>query len=139
DITDDIFVLDLPDDAQIQELGEMFASEEVSLTEAVKELGRSFYYIPEQANIKIDSVGITELDGVDLKRKELDLAYTKDHMPLFSIGVFESEVELNGDDMLPGDELVTIRGQEAHYSDMDGFRMIVWQEEGINYSAFFEN
>lgn len=136
-ILEDTFTLDLPDDVHIQTLEDMDDSKEVTLNEAVEELGSHFYYFPEQDDIEIDSIELSELDWVEINRMEIDITYTKDSLPLFSVGIFESEDELGEEDMLPGDELVTIRDQDGFYTDMDGFRMVVWQEDGLNYSLLF--
>lgn len=136
-IPEDTFVFDLPDDVKIIDLDDAAQSSELTLAEAVEALDKEFYHFSEGDGIEIASITRTDLDGMDINRTEIDIEYTKDDLPLFSVGVFEAGELLSEDDMMPGDELVTIRDEEGYYTDMDGFRMVVWQEDGLNYSLMF--
>lgn len=133
-IPEDTFTLDLPDDVEMIDLDDVSSSNTVTLSEAADVLNKEFHYFPEDNGLEISNIEMTKLDGAEIQRTEIDIEYTKEDLSLLSMSVFESDEKLGEDDMLPGDELVTIRDQDGFYTDMEGFRMIAWQEDGLNYS-----
>lgn len=136
DIPEDKFVLDLPEGVEVINLDgeeEDFMTE-VTLSEANELLNKTLHYIPEVDGMTLDKIDMFTLDMEDINRIEIEMEYTKDNLPLFSLGAFESDETLTEADMFPGGELTTIRGKEAYHSDMDDFHMVFWQEQGLNYS-----
>lgn len=136
DIPEDKFVLELPEGVEVinlEEEEEEFKTE-VTLSEANELLNQTLHYIPEVNEMSLANIEMVQLDGIDINRIEIEMVYTKDDLPLFSLIMFESDEMLTEADMFPGDELTTIRGQEAYHSDMDDFHMVSWQEEGLNYT-----
>lgn len=132
-IPEDTFVLDLPDDVEIMDIDAMSNTEEVTLEEAKEALGTSFYTFLETDGLELETIEMDELTG-ELARTEINLNYNKDSMPYFSLAVFESPEDVDEDFSMPNEEPVTIRGQEGTFTDMDGFRGLVWQEDGLTYS-----
>lgn len=133
DIPADKFNLDLPEDVDIVDSDSMLETEEVTLAQAKEALGQEFLYFPETNGLEITKIEMDELTG-ELERVEINMDYDKDGAPYLSLAVFESPEDMDGDIEFPDEEDVTIRGQEATYTDMDGFRGLVWQENGLNYS-----
>jgi len=131
------FVLELPEHVQIVDLEEMNRTTEVTLAEAAENIGAAFLYFPESGGLSISRIELAELAG-ELKRKEVNFDYQKDGLPSFTMTVFPSP-EDSGEDIgrLPGEEAVTVRGQEGTYMEMGDFRSLVWQENGLNYSIVF--
>lgn len=138
-IPEDTFTLDLPDDVTVQNLEDIYETTEVTLSEAVEALGTPFNYLVEEDDMAIETIEVSELGGDEIERKEINITYTKDDLPLFTMGIFEGEVELSEDDQLPGDELVTVRGLDGYFIDMDEFRLLFWEEDGLHYSLIFDN
>lgn len=136
DFSADIFSLTLPDNVKIESLEDMDEPNEITLEEAVEAVQTSFYYFPEEDGMEISSIEMIELDGVEIQRTEIDMTYIKNDLPLLSIGVFESPEDLEGEGLgMPGDEEVIIRNQQGFYTNMEGFRGLLWQEDGLNYSV----
>lgn len=132
-----IFTLDLPEDVQIREPDEISPTAEVTLEEAAEAVGQPFLHFPEKDGLALARIEKIELKG-ELNRIEVNLDYQKDRLPFFTLTVFESPEESEGDaGLFPGEKEVTIRGQKGVYMDMDGFRSLVWQENGLNYSILF--
>lgn len=131
------FVLELPEHVQIVDLKEMNPTTEVTLAEAAEKIGTTFLYFPETGGLAISRIELVELTG-ELKRKEVNFDYQKDGLPYFTMTVFPSS-EVSGEDIgrLPGEKVVTVRGQEGTYMEMGDFRSLVWQENGLNYSIVF--
>ncbi|HLR52139.1 MAG TPA: sigma-E factor regulatory protein RseB domain-containing protein [Candidatus Avamphibacillus sp.] len=131
-ISDDKFTLDLPEDAEIVDSNELPEPEEVTLKEAKEALEKPFLYFPETDGLELEKVEMDELTG-ELNRTEVNIDYNKDGLAFLTLTVFESP-DMEDDFKLPDEEPVTIRGGEGFYTDMDGFRGLVWQENGLNYS-----
>jgi len=131
------FVLELPEHVQIVDLKEMNPTTEVTLAEAAEKIGTTFLYFPEAGGLSISRIELVELAG-ELKCKEVNFDYQKDGLPYFTMTVFPSSKD-SGEDIgrLPGEKVVTVRGQEGTYMEMGDFRSLVWQENGLNYSIVF--
>jgi outer membrane lipoprotein-sorting protein len=131
------FALELPEHVQIVDLEEMNPTTEVTLAEAAENIGTTFLYFPETGGLAISRIELVELAG-ELKRKEVNFDYQKGGLPYFTMTVFPSS-EDSGEDIgrLPGEKVVTVRGQEGTYMEMGDFRSLVWQENGLNYSIVF--
>jgi len=132
EISDETFTLELPEDVEIIHSNDMPETEEMTLEEAKESLGKSFYYFPENDGLKLEKVEMDELTG-EFNRTEINMDYNKDGLPYLSLAVFEAP-ELDDDFDFPNEEDVEIRGKEGSYTDMDGFRGLVWEEDGLNYS-----
>ncbi|GAB2670959.1 outer membrane lipoprotein carrier protein LolA [Paenibacillus thermoaerophilus] len=139
DIPADTFMLELPGDVDIQALDEMNPSREITMEEAVKSIGKTFLHVPEKDGLAISRIELTELQG-ELKRNEVNLDYRKDGIPYFSMSIFSSPENPEGEEQsaaVPGEKPVMIRGQAGVWMEMNDFRSLVWQEQGLNYSVMF--
>jgi len=137
DFPADTFELQLPDHVEMIDPDQVTPTTEVTLDEAAENLGKPFLYFPETDGLKMTRIEMVELQG-ELKRKEVNIDYQKDGLPAFTMTVFPSP-EDTGEEIgrLPGEKDVTVRGQEGTYTEMNEFRSLVWQENGLNYSILF--
>lgn len=136
-LTANLFTLNLPEDVQIVNLDEMNSKEEISLEEAAEVLGEPFLYFSENEGIKITKVAKIELNG-ELNRNEINIDYTLDGFPSFTLTIFPDLVETEEESFeLPGEQDTVIRGQTGEYMEMGDFRSLVWSENGLRYSVLF--
>lgn len=132
DIDDAMFSLDLPENVELIDLDDIHDVDEVSLTEAADALGQPFLYIPEDDSLEISTLEKSDLQGI-VNRIEIDIDYKKDDLPYVTLSIFETPDDV--DDMtMPDETETTIRGQDATYIDMEGFRSVFWDEDGLRYS-----
>lgn len=128
-----IFTLDLPADVEVKNLDDISNESEITLEEAKENIGE-FRYFPENEEMDISTIEMIELQG-EIKRKEVNIDYKKDDLPLLTLSVFDSPEETDEDTLeFPGEKAVTIRDQEGSFTESSGFRSLLWQEEGKNYS-----
>lgn len=136
EITEDLFVLDLSDDVEIIDSMELASAmdEVTDLDEVIEKIGEPFLYIPESDELSIDSIEFTDL-GEQVNHKEANFIYNKNDEPYFDLAVILSGI---GDDDLAdidvSGETVDIRGNDGDYFEMDDFRIVSWEENGLNYS-----
>ncbi|RKJ41280.1 hypothetical protein D7X33_36085 [Butyricicoccus sp. 1XD8-22] len=134
DIPEDTFKLELPDDVQIQDLLGVSDAQEVTLEEAVMKIEKPFLYVKEENGLTISRIEVVELEG-EFNRNEVNIDYQKDGLPYFSMMVFQSPEEIGEEvEIIPGEQKVKVRNQEGFYMEMNDFRSLSWQEEGLNYS-----
>lgn len=132
-IPPETFSIDLPDDVEIQNMDELNKETTVTLDEAVENIG-SFLSFPEDDGIQVSNSEMTELNGQEEARKEIEIDYNKDNLPLLSLSVFESTEPMKKLDSI-GEETIMIRDQEGLYIEVEDFRSIFWQEDGKDYSV----
>jgi outer membrane lipoprotein-sorting protein len=133
DIPSGTFEFDLPEDVEMKNLNDINNESEITLEEAQANIGE-FYYFPEADALKITAVDMIELTG-ELKRKEVNIDYKQDGLPLLTLTIFDSPEEMDNEALdLPGEKKVTIRGTDGFFTDTKEFRSLVWQEKGKNYS-----
>ncbi|WP_245580969.1 LolA family protein [Paenibacillus ginsengihumi] len=139
DIPAETFALELPADVAVQRLDEMNSGREITMEEAVDRIGAAFLHVPEKDGISVSRIELTELRG-ELKRSEVNLDYRKNGVPYFTMTVFPAPKDAAGDEAsaaLPGETPVAIRGQAGVWMEMNDFRSLVWQEQGLSYSVLF--
>ncbi|MET3506155.1 LolA family protein [Halalkalibacter oceani] len=133
EITDDLFELELPEDVEWQDLS-IKDPKELTLDEAIEYVGKPFSYIPETDGLAIERIEVMELQG-EWDRAEVTIEYVKEGVPHFSVTVFEASEQMEEESASLGEEKITIRGQEGSYLELNEFRSLVWQEEGLSYSV----
>ncbi|CCQ93982.1 conserved exported hypothetical protein [[Clostridium] ultunense Esp] len=132
-----MFTLDLPENVHKVNLDEMNPTRKVTFAEAAEKIGTSFLYFPETDGLDITRIELVDQQG-KLNRKEVNIEYQKNDLPYFTMTVFPSPEETEGEmGMIPGEKAITIRGQDGTYIEMGQFRSLVWQENGMNYSVIF--
>jgi outer membrane lipoprotein-sorting protein len=138
DFDKDMFTLELPKDVEVQDLLEdMEEPSEITLQEAVEKVGSPFLHIPESSELKIDRIEVMELQG-DLSRNEVNIDYQNKGLPFLTMSVFQTPEDLDEEiGALPGEETVKIRNKEASFMDINDFRSLSWQEEGLTYNILF--
>ncbi|MEC5424761.1 sigma-E factor regulatory protein RseB domain-containing protein [Virgibacillus sp. C22-A2] len=127
------FALDLPEDVEVKNLNDFNNSQEVTLEEARKGLEKPFLYFPETDGLEISGIEQNDLTGI-INRTEVTIDYKKNDVPLLSLAVFETPEETEEAFSFPGEEAVTVRGHDGSFTDTDGFRALLWQEDGLSYS-----
>lgn len=138
DLPKDIFALELPKDVEVQDLLEgMEEPSEITLQEAVEKVGKPFLHIPESDELKIARIEVMELKG-EFSRNEVNIDYQNKGLPAFTMTVFQSPEDIDEElGAIPGEETVNIRNIEASFMDMNDFRSLSWQEEGLTYNILF--
>lgn len=133
---DNTFVLDYPEDATVEVMDEdSMAPDEVTMEEAREVLG-SFYMVPENGTLVLEK--ITRMEGIE-DRPEFSLDYQNGGMPAFSLIVFKQQSNTVDFGQLGNEEKITIRGVEGTKTDMNGFRTLDWQEDGLQYTIIIDN
>lgn len=131
----EMFTLDLPEGTAIQELEDMSDIREVTLEEAVNDIGQQMLYFQEESGIEMKEIKLTELEG-EVLHKEVSIDYEKENLPLLTLAIFETHVEAEDEESIfPGEEEIEIRGQTGSFTDLDGFRSLIWEEDGLTYSV----
>jgi len=138
DFPKDIFTLELPKDVEVQDLSEgMEEPSEITLQEAVEKVGSPFLHIPESDDLTIARIEVIELKG-EFSRNEVNIDYQNKGLPSFTMSVFQSPEDLDGEiEALPGEKTVNVRNKEAAFMEMNEFRSLSWQEEGLTYNILF--
>lgn len=132
-IGSDKFSIDLPSDVHMIDLDDVHEKNEVTINEAEEALEQPFLYVPEDNDIHISTIEMHDLTGI-VNRVEIDMEYMKDDLPFISLSLFETPDDIDDDMSFPGEESTTIRGEEATYTEIDDFRSLVWDEDGLRYS-----
>ncbi|MBD1224069.1 LolA family protein [Virgibacillus halodenitrificans] len=127
------FALHLAEDVEIKNLNELNKMKTVTLQQAREGLDTPFLYFPEENGMEISTIEQDDLTGL-VERTEININYNKEDVPFLTLSVFESPKEEDETYTLPEEESVTVRNHEGSFIDMEGFRNLVWQEEGLTYS-----
>lgn len=140
EMTDDIFVVDLPEDVDIQNFDDLNETTEVTLEEAAEQIGQSLLYMPEAENREITKIETDELIG-ELARVEVNIEYEQDGLPLLTLSTFKTPEDLEDEEdiEMPGEEQVEIRETTGTMMDLEGFRTLFWEEDGLSYSLIINN
>jgi len=141
EIPADKFTIDLPEDVKKQDMNDISKATEITIEDAKEAMGKKLVYLPETDEIKIAKIEMTEL-GVEseMEHKEVSVEYEREGLPLFTLSFFVAPEESSDEDLtLPGEEDVTIRGEEGSMMDLGDFRTVFWQEDEISYSVILIN
>lgn len=139
DIPAGTFAIDFPEDVTIVENDSKAREIIITVEEAFEIMGKSLLYFPENDQREISKVVRNDLEG-ESQRKEVNIDYEKDSLPLFSFSVFELSEQIDGgDSKYPGEKLITIRGQEGRSMEVDDFRGVSWEENGLGYLVVLNN
>lgn len=133
DISPDLFKLELPEDVQLMDLDELNQSEQVTLDEAAEQIGSPFLYFPETGGLTIEGIEMYRLEG-EINRPEANLDYAQNGVPYLTLTVFPAPEDDGSTELFPGEEAIKVRNQEGTWMEMDHFRSLAWQEDGITYS-----
>lgn len=129
-----LFTLKLPEDVEIKDVSAMIEEQPVdSLEDAAEIMEKPFLYVPEEDGIAIEQM--TVMSGGSDINPELTLTYFKDNLPYFSLNVFaidEENKEFDGEGM-------NIRGLKGDKTDIKGFRLLNWAEDGFGYSVILSH
>lgn len=134
----DIFTLDLPNDIKVQNLDDMNETVEVTIEEAAESIGKPLVYFSEKEDREIEKIEMDELQG-ELTRKEINIEYEKDGLPLLTLSMFESPIDVDDDFAFPEEEKIEVRGQEGTFTNIENFRTLFWKEEGVTYSIILND
>lgn len=127
-IDDSMFIVDIPEDA-IVEVESLQPLEQLTEQEAVEKLG-SFLIFPESLGYTLE--GIEDMGMTDTG--EIALTYSKNGEQQFSLSIFKPLESIVDDE-----EIIEVRGQKGSKIDLESFKLIQWDEEGLRYNVIFEN
>ncbi|MEK4131613.1 outer membrane lipoprotein carrier protein LolA [Solibacillus sp. FSL W8-0474] len=127
-IDDALFVADLPEDAIIQE-EKVELPKQLTLEEATEKLG-SFLIAPKSTGYTLESIEDLNVSQTN----EIALRYFKNEEPQFTVSVFKPQAPFGEEE-----ERIEVRGQEGTKMDMEVFRLLQWDENGLRYNIIFEN
>lgn len=127
-IDDSIFILDIPEDANVK-IEPFQPIEQLTEQEAVEKLGPFLIFS--------ESLGYT-LEGIEdmgmAETGEIVLTYSKNGEQQFSLSIFKP-MESIGED----EEIIEVRGQKGAKIDLETFKLLQWDEEGLRYNIIIEN
>lgn len=133
-LKDSLFKLELPKDVEITDISAMTKEQVVeSLDEAVEMMEKPFLYVKEEDGLTIKQMSVMSLESE--VNPELTINYFKDDQPYFSLSVFaidEENIAFDG-------EGENIRGFKGGKTDIEGFRVLNWAEDGFGYSVIMTN
>lgn len=127
-IEDSMFVVDLPEDAIIQE-EVIEPAKQLTLQQAKEKLG-SFLIIPEKTGYTLDK--IEDMDMAETN--EIVLTYIKDGNQQFTLSIFKPLQPMDDKE-----EVIEVRGNKGSKMDMESIRLLQWEEGGLRYNVIFEN
>lgn len=129
-VSDELFIIDLPDDTTIENFETMIEPEEITLREAKRKLGKPFLHFTETNELKTSFVGLTDIGG---EHKQITIDYEREGLSFLKLSIVETPEE---DEELPeglmNEETITVRGQNGIW--MEELRLLNWSEEGMTYS-----
>lgn len=131
-MTDDLFVIELPDDVNIEEFdGDEIEGEQLSTVDEAKQaVTKPFVVLPETDDLKLASIE-KNVVNVGEERAEITFDYERNDELFLSITVFESDE--GGGEAFQNDKEVTVRGNQGLYFEMGDFRNVSWHENGVSY------
>lgn len=127
-IEDTVFVADLPEDAIIN-IEEAELPKQITMEQAIEKLG-TFLTVPEATGYKL--VGIEDMDMA--KTGEIALTYTNEDELQFSLSIFKPLEPLDTEE-----EMIEVRGVQGSLMDLDFFKLIQWDEQGLRYNVMLDD
>ena len=127
-IEDSVFVADLPEDAIIN-IEEAKLPKQITMEQAIEKLG-TFLTVPEATGYKL--LGIEDMDMA--KTGEIALTYTNEDDQQFSLSVFKPLEPLDTEE-----EMIEVRGVQGSLMDLDFFKLIQWDEQGLRYNVMLND
>lgn len=127
EIDDAIFIADLPEDVEI-EYEKMEPPAKLTIEQAKEKLG-AFLIVPESTGYTLEFIEDMDVEETN----EIALTYTNDEEQ-FSISVFKPVGALDDED-----EQIEIRGLKGSLIDLEVFKLVQWDENGLRYNIMFEN
>lgn len=141
DMSDDVFEIEMPDDVTIEKLSEEGSDRMITLEEAKAQMETPFMYFPDDDALILEE--ITSFETLEEQQNNsVELTYYLDGLPYVELSVMLADDSMDADRLEVDDaisESVSVRGNEASYLDLDGAHMLIWEEEGFQYSLWFIN
>ncbi|WP_432360041.1 LolA family protein [Sporosarcina sp. UB5] len=135
-LSDDLFVLDIPEGAAVEVMDVASMSPKAVTVEEVKEALGLYYQIRETEELRLSA--ITVLEGLE-ERPEFSFEYTIDDIPAFSVTVFKEMSNVVDFGGVSNEEEITIRGKKGTKTVFGDFRMLNWVEDSLRYSIILHN
>lgn len=126
-IDDARFVADLPEDVII-DTDTIQLPAEIALEEAIEKLG-SFLIVPESTGYTLEMIEDMNMEETG----EIALTYVKDDQQ-FSLSVFKPLEPLDTEE-----EMIEVRGVQGSLMDLDFFKLIQWDEQGLRYNVMLND
>ena len=127
-IDDALFVADLPEDA-IVEIETVEPPAQLTIEQATEKLG-PFLVVPESTGYTLEKIEDMNMEQTD----EIALTYSKNEDQQFSLSVFRPIEALD-----ESDEIIEVRGVKGTIIDLEYFKLIQWDEQGLRYNVIFDN
>lgn len=126
-IDDAQFIADLPDDVVI-DTETIKLPVEITIDEAKEKLG-PFLIVPESTGYTLEMIEDMNMEETG----EIALTYEKDDQQ-FSLSVFKPLQALDEDE-----ETLEVRGVNGKVLDLEVFKLIQWDEQGLRYNLMLDN
>ena len=128
-IDDSLFVADVPEDADMQE-EQVEPAKPITIDEAKGLLG-DFLILQET-----DGLSLISIEDMNVEETgEIALTYLKNGEPALTLSIFKPKDALE----IAADEAIEVRGLPGAKTDLDTFRLLQWEEEGLRYGIIFDN
>lgn len=127
-IDDAQFEPNLPEGVEIEEMT-YEGPAIIALEEAQQKLGQ-FLQVPEQLGYELMNIGF--YDSTDTN--EISLNYGKGGVQHFSVSVFKPLAPVDSQE-----EQIDVRGMKGTKMELNTFKMIQWEENGLRYNIIIEN
>lgn len=134
-LKEDLFVQKIPKDAEVIDLDEEVneSEKEVTFEEATEKLNQKILSYKE-GRFKLDKV--IYIDNDDEIGDEYNQIYLDEKgREAFTITAKKS-INLDEEIKVTGEEEIKVRDKKGTSMDINDFKLIHWQEEGLNYSIF---
>lgn len=142
--SEDIFVLDLPDNVAIENIDEPIERNVIDKDDIASVLGQSTYIIEEKDNWEIESISYVAGNQPDTYTL-MEIDYTYNDLPGLSLVIMKSE-KVNDEIAEEFSELlddisekIPVRDTEAILIDSPEIRMVSWQEQILEYNVHVLN
>ncbi len=128
-IDDTLFIAEVPDDADM--VTEQIETPDPITLEEAKGLVGSFLQMPEQNGLTLVSIENMHVEDT----KEIALTYLQNGEPAFTLSILKPQEALK----ISADESAEVRGLPASKTDLEQFKYIQWDEDGLRYGIIFNN
>lgn len=130
-IEDELFVLEIPEGAVVEQLDTEITFEQVELEQVIEKLGALLVFTDDDLTLE------TIQDYGSEKRLEYVFNYSKDGEKWLTLTILP-RVQIDNEVSL-SEEKVTVRNVEGEQMEMGNFRLIQWSENNLTYNVMIEH
>lgn len=125
------FTFEIPENASIEEI-DTSAYTPVAITEEEIKQTIGSYYKLNNTDLQLTAVTVT---GKDEPRPEFSFEYERNQIPALSLIVFKQTAQQVDFGYSAEEQEQIIRGQRGRKMEMNNFRTLSWDENGLSYSV----